>query len=196
MQKKLLAVFSAVAIFAPTALAQTSAATGTSTVQSPPVGAAPAAGPAGRTEVVPPGTVRISDISRASRILNRDVYNRADEKIGDIEELIVDPKSGQVQQVVLGVGGFLGIGQKLVAVPFNEIKVEEVTIRPVTTPAPAPAPAGPGAAAATPGTAAPVAGVARPAGAPAAEPITRARFIVDMTKEQAKAAPEFRYDRP
>jgi sporulation protein YlmC with PRC-barrel domain len=46
------------------------------------------------------------------------VYNDNNEKIGDIQELIID-KSGKVDNVVLGVGGFLGMGEHYVAVPME-----------------------------------------------------------------------------
>ena len=44
---------------------------------------------------------------RSSKLIGVDVYNDANEKIGAIEELIVD-KSSKVENVILGVGGFLG----------------------------------------------------------------------------------------
>jgi hypothetical protein len=44
---------------------------------------------------------------RASKVIGVNVYNDNNEKIGDIQELIID-KSGKVDNVVLGVGGFLG----------------------------------------------------------------------------------------
>jgi hypothetical protein len=46
---------------------------------------------------------------------------RHNEKVGDIEELILD-KSGKVEHVVLGVGGFLGMGEHYVAVAFDKLK--------------------------------------------------------------------------
>jgi hypothetical protein len=46
------------------------------------------------------------------------VYNDNNEKIGDIQELIID-KSGKVDNVFLGVGGFLGMGEHYVAVPME-----------------------------------------------------------------------------
>src|SRR5664280_2588516 len=58
---------------------------------------------------------------RSSKLIGVDVYNDANEKIGDIEELIVD-KSGKVEHVVLGVGGFLGMGEHYVAVAFDKLK--------------------------------------------------------------------------
>ena len=52
-----------------------------------------------------------------------DVYSRNNgDKIGNISELIFD-SSGKVQAVVIGVGGYLGIGERDVAVPFDQIKL-------------------------------------------------------------------------
>lgn len=59
---------------------------------------------------------------RASDLEGLDVYssNNSD-KIGDIGELIFD-SSGKVQAVVIGVGGYLGIGKREIAVPFDQIR--------------------------------------------------------------------------
>ncbi|MGH1570626.1 PRC-barrel domain-containing protein [Methylobacterium sp. P31] len=58
---------------------------------------------------------------RASKLRGLNVYNNNDEKIGDINELLVD-STGKVQAVVIGVGGFLGMGEHDVAVPFDQVK--------------------------------------------------------------------------
>jgi len=58
---------------------------------------------------------------RSSKLIGVDVYNEANEKLGDIAELIIG-KNGNVEQVILGVGGFLGIGEKNVAVSFDKLK--------------------------------------------------------------------------
>jgi len=63
----------------------------------------------------------------ASTIIGRSVYSSADpqsDNIGDVNDLIVDEK-GAVTHAVVGVGGFLGIGEKNVAVPFDQLKVME-----------------------------------------------------------------------
>src|SRR6202790_4050411 len=65
------------------------------------------------------------------------VYNDNNETIGDIQELIVD-KSGKVDNVVLGIGGFLGMGEHYVAVPMEKLKwVSEPVRTSSTTTAPA-----------------------------------------------------------
>ena len=49
------------------------------------------------------------------------VYNDKNESVGSINDLLTD-KSGNIKAVVLGVGGFLGVGEHLVAVPFDKVK--------------------------------------------------------------------------
>lgn len=58
---------------------------------------------------------------RSTKLVGLNVYNAAGEKIGDINDLILDP-DGKVSNAVIGVGGFLGLGEKLVAVPFSDLK--------------------------------------------------------------------------
>ena len=57
---------------------------------------------------------------RASKLAGINVYNQANEKIGDINEVILD-RSGKVANVILGVGGLLGLGEHFVAVPFDKL---------------------------------------------------------------------------
>jgi sporulation protein YlmC with PRC-barrel domain len=59
---------------------------------------------------------------QASNLEGMDVYSSNNgDKIGDISELILD-SSGKVQVVVIGVGGYLGIGTRVIAVPFDQIR--------------------------------------------------------------------------
>ena len=62
-----------------------------------------------------------ADLWRASKLEGVNVYNQQDEHVGDISEVLVN-KDGQVEAVVIGVGGFLGIGQRDVAVPFKALE--------------------------------------------------------------------------
>jgi sporulation protein YlmC with PRC-barrel domain len=73
---------------------------------------------------------------RSSKLIGVNVYNDNNEKIGDIQELIVD-KSGKVENVVLGVGGFLGMGEHYVAVPMEKLKWVNDPVRTSSTAAPA-----------------------------------------------------------
>ena len=58
----------------------------------------------------------------ATKLIGRKVY-KGDTSIGQIEDLLVELDRGTVPAVILSVGGFLGVGEKLVAVPVNQIKV-------------------------------------------------------------------------
>lgn len=51
----------------------------------------------------------------------QDVYDPNNNKIGQISDVLVD-KSGKVSTLIIGVGGFLGAGEKEVAVPFEEVQ--------------------------------------------------------------------------
>ena len=67
---------------------------------------------------LPSGVLPISDY------YNQSVYDAKDNKVGDINDLLLE-KDGNVSAVILGVGGFLGAGEKNVAVPFSAIKLTE-----------------------------------------------------------------------
>lgn len=58
----------------------------------------------------------------ASGLRSKNVYDRNDNKIGVINDLVID-RDGRIAAVVIGVGGFLGIGEKNVAVPFQDVKI-------------------------------------------------------------------------
>src|SRR5918995_6952754 len=61
------------------------------------------------------------DMMRGSKLMGVDVYGSDNQKIGDIDEVLVD-KEGKIHAVVVGIGGFLGIGQKDVAIPFGQLQ--------------------------------------------------------------------------
>jgi hypothetical protein len=58
----------------------------------------------------------------ATSFIGSSVYTGTDENIGDINDIIFDDQ-GAIQAVVVGVGGFLGMGEKDVALPLSKIKV-------------------------------------------------------------------------
>ncbi|WEZ84233.1 PRC-barrel domain-containing protein [Rhizobium sp. 32-5/1] len=70
-------------------------------------------------------TEQADDQIAASTYIGQSVYNSADESIGEINDVIFT-KDGSVEAAVIGVGGFLGIGEKNVAVPLDTIAVAEV----------------------------------------------------------------------
>src|SRR3954468_3189733 len=58
---------------------------------------------------------------RTSKVVGLSVYNDNNESLGSINDLLTD-KSGNIKAVVIGVGGFLGVGEHLVAIPWDKIK--------------------------------------------------------------------------
>jgi hypothetical protein len=60
----------------------------------------------------------------ASTLLDAVVMNPADEEIGDVNDMIVT-KEGQVEGVVIGVGGFLGVGEKNVAIELSRLQISQ-----------------------------------------------------------------------
>lgn len=60
----------------------------------------------------------------ASTITGDDVRNVEGDKLGHIEELIIDLDSGRINYAVLSSGGFLGLGDKLFAIPWDMLSVD------------------------------------------------------------------------
>jgi sporulation protein YlmC with PRC-barrel domain len=58
----------------------------------------------------------------ASKMMGKSIYNAANENVGKVSDLVMS-ENGQIDAVVIGVGGFLGIGEKSVGVPFSSITV-------------------------------------------------------------------------
>jgi sporulation protein YlmC with PRC-barrel domain len=59
--------------------------------------------------------------SAKNQILGKLVYNEKDEKVGQVDDIIVTPDKA-ISYAILGVGGFLGIGERNVAIPFTQLK--------------------------------------------------------------------------
>ena len=54
----------------------------------------------------------------------QNVYDPSDNKIGDVDDVLID-KEGNVTAMIIAVGGFLGMGEKDVAVPFSSVRASE-----------------------------------------------------------------------
>ncbi|MGQ9365360.1 PRC-barrel domain-containing protein [Azospirillum sp. ST 5-10] len=61
---------------------------------------------------------------RVEELLGRDVYSRTGDDIGEVEDVILDRDSGRIQQVVVAVGGFLGIGEHDVALDYDRLSFD------------------------------------------------------------------------
>lgn len=59
---------------------------------------------------------------KASSMIGTNVVNLTGENLGDVEEVVIDPRTGKVAYAVISFGGFLGMGEKLFAVPFSALK--------------------------------------------------------------------------
>ena len=68
---------------------------------------------------------RYRSVLTASTLSGDSVKNRADEDLGKIKELMIDIPSGRVAYAVLSFGGFLGMGDKLFAVPWSALTLDE-----------------------------------------------------------------------
>jgi sporulation protein YlmC with PRC-barrel domain len=65
-----------------------------------------------------------ADSSTVTNFYKQSVYDTRQSKIGTIDDVLLD-KQGKVSALIVGVGGFLGIGEKDVAVPFEAVKAEK-----------------------------------------------------------------------
>ena len=65
----------------------------------------------------------------ADTLIGNDVYNHKDEDLGDIKEILLDINSGKVAYAVLSFGGFLGMADKLFAVPWSALKLDTANKR-------------------------------------------------------------------
>ena len=60
----------------------------------------------------------------ADTLIGEDVYNQKDEDLGDIKEIMLDMNNGKIAYAVLSFGGFLGMADKLFAVPWNALTLD------------------------------------------------------------------------
>ena len=65
---------------------------------------------------------------RASKLVGLNVYNEQNEKLGDINEILLD-QSGKVTGVIIGVGGFLGMGEREIMVTMDKLKFVNEPVR-------------------------------------------------------------------
>lgn len=61
----------------------------------------------------------------ASTLSGDPIYNPAEEKLGKVEDIMIDVTDGRVAYVVLSFGGVMGMGDKLFAVPWQALRLDE-----------------------------------------------------------------------
>lgn len=133
---------------------------------------------------------------RGSKLAGVDVYNEANERIGDINDVILD-RSGKVANVILGVSGVLGLGEHYVAVGFDKLKWVDQPVTSTTastTSAPANTPA---TTSAPDGTTRTTTGAATTTTTTTTTSASKRWYpdhaVYNATKDELKAMPEFKY---
>ena len=112
---------------------------------------------------------------QASKLIHMNVYNAHNEKVGDIKELLLD-KNGRINTVAIAVGGFLGMGERDVAVKFDQLKWSNEPVKSTTS-----------------ANTATTTGSAQSQGARDRNYPDHA--VLDATKDQLKAMPQFDYNK-
>ena|SRR5579863_1113634 len=125
-------MIAATALIAWPVLAQTT--TGTSPAAPPPPpgmtpshSSAPGA-PGGSTAATTPSApvyFTADHQMRVSKVVGASVYNDQSQSVGSIDDILMSDNDHKVDTVVISVGGFLGMGSKLVSVPFDQLKIQD-----------------------------------------------------------------------
>ena len=92
---------------------------------SPGLFAAPSPTPTPTAEGSPANVVAYNGFLLGSKIIGSDIKNMQNENIGTISNLVVNPDTGRVRFAVLSVGGFLGLGDTEVVVPWGAVGLEK-----------------------------------------------------------------------
>jgi len=66
-----------------------------------------------------------SGVLKASNLIGKRVQSTEGKKLGDVKDLVINPGDGDIQYVVLDFGGFLGVGDKYFAVPWEALQLTE-----------------------------------------------------------------------
>ena len=62
---------------------------------------------------------------RGNEIVGQNVYGANGEEIGEVDNVVIRRESGGTPAVLVGVGGFLGIGERSVAIPLDQLRMEQ-----------------------------------------------------------------------
>ncbi len=121
---------------------------------------------------------------RASKLVGVNVYNDQNESVGEIDEVLID-HSGKVAGLVIGVGGFLGVGKQEVLMPLDKVKFVNEPVRSASTTT-------------NTKTGSATTGAANTASTANTRAKTEKWYpdhaVISATKDQLKAMPQFKYD--
>lgn len=178
MMKSIVAGLAGTALLTTVAFAQSPTATGDKT--------APSATAPTTTSTAATASTTATGQWRTSKMDGLKVYNEANENIGSINDLLMD-KNGDIKIAVIGVGGFLGMGEHLVAVPYEKLKFVNEPVA-STTANTGTRPAGTTTGAAT-GTDRPVATTTTSS----ASKMYPDHAVFNASKDELKNMPQFKY---
>jgi sporulation protein YlmC with PRC-barrel domain len=74
------------------------------------------------------GTSAAMEEYSAYKLVGVNVYNSGNEKIGEVKDILLE-RAGKADKAILSVGGFLGIGEHYVAVPYDQVKWFDEPVR-------------------------------------------------------------------
>lgn len=172
----------ALALMSATAIAQTTAPAPTAPNAAP--------GASGTSATLAPQNQAMRGTWRASKLMGVDIYGPDNEKVGDVTEVLID-SAGKITGVTVGVGGFLGLGTKDVAIKFEEVNWSMQPMAATATGTAATGTNATGTTATGTATTAP-----RTTGTAATAPMDQMypdHGKITMTKDQLKAAPAVTY---
>jgi sporulation protein YlmC with PRC-barrel domain len=133
---------------------------------------------------------------RSSKMIGVEVYNKANEKLGSIEDLVIST-NGNIGSVIVGVGGFLGVGEHSVSVSFDKLSWVNEAVRTTTSSntssAATPATAVNGASSTTTGMSTTTTATTARTERAADEKWFPDHAVFDATKDQIKAMPTFKW---
>lgn len=119
MRRTIIAAASVLALMTGSAIAQSQSSTAPATGN-------PAAGGPTATNMNQTGQTNLTggQMASAENLMGKNVYGKDNEKVGEVEDVIIDA-SGQAKQLVISSGGFLGIGEKQIAVDYNQAQWDQ-----------------------------------------------------------------------
>jgi uncharacterized protein YrrD len=125
-------------------------------------------------------------------MIGLDVYNQSNEKLGDISDLLVD-HTGKIQGAILGVGGFLGVGERMVSVNFDQLTFVDQPVEAKTASDAKPSTTSTKSTETTTSTTTTGAATTRPVRS-STEKWYPDHAVINLTADQLKALPKFEYN--
>jgi sporulation protein YlmC with PRC-barrel domain len=126
-----------------------------------------------------------SNLWQGSKFIGLNVYNNENDKIGDIKDMMLN-KDGKVDLVVIGVGGFLGVGERDVAIKWSDMKWVNEPVRSSSSSSPS------GNAKSTTGAANTSSSSTSSSSGPRTYPD---HAVFNASKDQLKSMPQFDYNK-